>query len=130
MARKPRVSWITVVVLGALTAASCELFSEPGLQNVSLQYIGCTRLPPDSTAAFQVIVRVGGVVIPEPPFDITSSNTAVLVVVPSGDSIRSLNQNGTPTLTVRYLTSWATDSAPTLTQEIQVNPGGGGGGCT
>jgi hypothetical protein len=125
----PPSSRIAGFVLAAVALAGCDLLSTPGLEDVTLEYIGCTRLPRDTTAAFSVIVRAAGAVVPDPRLDITSSDPSILVVVPPGDSIRSLDQNGTSTLTIRFLSSWFTDSIPTLAQNVQVNPGGGGGGC-
>ncbi len=127
-----RALWIPLFVLGAAAQAGCDLFSAPGLQEITLAYVGCTRLPRDTTATFQVIVRAGDVLIADPRLDVSSSDTGLvrIVVSPGAGVLDGLletgSSNGQSTLTIRFLSSWVTDSAPTLAQNIQVNPGGGG----
>jgi len=123
-----RALWILLFVLGAAAQAGCDVFSAPGLQDIDLEYVGCTRLPQDTTAAFLVIVRADGAPLADPRLAVTSSDTGLVRVTlaPGGGVLETGSSNGQSTLTIRFLSSWVTDSAPTLAQNIQVNPGGGG----
>jgi len=121
----PPALWIPVLVLAAAAQAGCDLFSAPGLQDIELSYVGCTRLPQDTTAAFLVMVRAGGAPIADPRLAVTSSDTGLVRVTlaPGGGVLETGSSNGQSTLTIQFLSSWVTDSAPTLAQDIRVNPG-------
>ncbi|MGH7676447.1 MAG: hypothetical protein ACREMV_14345 [Gemmatimonadales bacterium] len=117
------MSWITIVLLGALTAASCELFSEPGLGDIA--YAGETTLCVGDTVP--ILLRAGGVVLADASLEVISTDPARVAVVAGGTSIAALQQGGNPQLRIWLLSSWVTDTGPTLVQPIDVRSGGG---CT
>lgn len=120
MRRAPPALWIPVVLLAVAIQGGCDLFSEPGLADVDLEYTGQTSLSCGDTVPVEVRAEVGGVVLGNPRLAVTSSAPGKVEVLAGGEAIHALDTGGSPQLVIQLLTSWATDSVPTIRQGIQV----------
>jgi len=99
-----------------------DIFRSAGLEPVQIVYQGDSTPVRDTTIPFSIIVQVGGEPLDRPRLEISSSDTTVFTLTPSGDSIHTGSRVTKAVLTVRLLSSILTDSAPTLSQNIHVKP--------
>lgn len=124
MSRARAVTLRALLALGGVTTVGCglaDVFSSPGLKDVTMTYQGDTLVSPGTTVPFSVVVRVGGAVQSTPRLFVTSQDTTILKVVPTMDSLIAGNI-GWDTLTIRLVSTIFTDSAPTVRQAIRVRP--------
>lgn len=115
---------VTRLALTGAAVSACALadvFRAPGLQPVTLTYVGDTILPLGVAVPFAVTVEAGGALLPQPRLDITSSDTSVVALTAGSDSLLG-KRTATATLTIRLQTALLPDSAPTLVQPLRVRP--------
>jgi hypothetical protein len=98
-----------------------DLLSEPRVAKVVLTYTGPTTLDLADTLPVAVSVRVDGRAEPDPRLRVSSSDTSVIGVLPTGDSIAA-RARGTATLTIRFASSLLTESVPAITVNLRVSP--------
>lgn len=113
-----------VPTLGGIAMLACgfgDLFRSPGVGDVVLRYTGPDVLRVGDRAPIAVTVTVGGASFSNPRLSVTSSDTTIIAVVPTGDTLVARSQ-GHDTLTIKFITSILTDSLPTLLQPVRVSP--------
>lgn len=119
--RLVRLAALLTASLGLAAVLACAAFDSPRLEPVVLSWASDTVLIQDSTVALVIGVSANGVPVRNPRLAVTSSDTTIVVVNATGDSLfaRAL---GRAAVTVRLESSVLTDSVPTLTQSLRVRP--------
>jgi hypothetical protein len=116
---------VALAALGGLAAGACglaDVFRPAGLKNVVVRYVGDTLLRVGMRVAPAVTVEADGAPVPNPRLVFSSSNTLVLALTPVGDTLAACRVGGV-LLTVRFISSMVTDSAPTAQDSIHVQGG-------
>jgi hypothetical protein len=124
MLHRGAVTLRILLALGGVAVIGCglgDIFSTPGLEQVTLSYEGDTVVARGTTVPISVSVRVGGSLQPTPRLFVTSSDTTVATVSAGMDSLTGV-RIGSDTLTVRLVGAIFADSAPTVLQAIRVRP--------
>ncbi|MGH7529255.1 MAG: Ig-like domain-containing protein [Gemmatimonadales bacterium] len=125
MRRNHRLFVTGLASLCALTAA-CGIFEAlegPRIADVALGYAGPTMIGVGDTAAFQITATVDGESLENPRVTVSSSDLAIVEVLPAGRLAgRAI---GRVTLTIRLPHSLLVDSVPTLLQDVRVRSAGG-----
>lgn len=119
-----RLRHIAPALGGSIVILACgfgDLFRSPGEGEVVLTYTGSDMLRVGDRVPIAVTVTVGGASYSNPRLSITSSDTTIIALTPTGDTLVA-QSNGQSTLTIKFLTSMLTDSLPTLLQQVRVNP--------
>jgi hypothetical protein len=97
-----------------------DLLSEPRVADVVLAYTGPTTLRIGDTIPVAVTVEVDGTPEPGVRIDVTSSDSSIVAVLPSGDWIAARDR-GVATLAIRFASAIFTDAVPTIVQDVRVN---------
>ncbi len=116
------VTQLALTVTSGIAALACglsDVFRAPGLQRVTLTYVGDTLLTLGDTVPLTVTVEAAGAPVPGPRLRVTSSDTAVIGLTVGVDSLIARDR-GTAALTIRLESSILTDTAPTLVQRLRV----------
>lgn len=114
-----------IAALGTVATLGCgvaDIFASAGPKPVAIVYQGDTSLVRDTTVPFSIVVSAGGELVERPRLEITTSDSTVFTLTPTGDSIHAGSRIFKADLTVRLLSSILTDSAPVLRQTIHIKP--------
>lgn len=115
-----------LAALGGLVAGACglaDVFRPAGLNDVVVTYCGDTLLALGARKAAVVVVQANGATIRNPRLSLSSSDTTVLALTPTGDTLvaRSL---GHVVLTIQLVSSMVTSTAPSTRDSIRVKDRG------
>ena len=113
---------VALATLGGLVAGACglaDVFRPAGLNDVVVTYCGDTVLAVGAREVAVVVVKANGATIRNPRVTLASSDTAVLALTPTGDTLvaRTL---GHVLLTITLVSSMATGTAPSAQDSIHV----------
>lgn len=108
--------WVAVIAACGLG----DLLSEPRVADVVMTYTGPKILAIGDTVPVTVTVEVDGKPEPGVRLEVTSSDSAVVAVLPRGDWIAA-RARGVAILTIRFASAIFTESVPTIVQELRVN---------
>ncbi len=117
---------VALAALGGLAAGACglaDVFRPAGLNDVVVTYCGDTLLAVGVREAAVVTVEANGVRIPNPQLTFSSSDSTVLALTPTGDTLVAQNV-GDVSLTIRLVSSMVTGTAPTTQDSIHIRGGG------
>jgi hypothetical protein len=117
---------VALAALGGLAAGACgfaDVFRPAGLNDVVVTYCGDTLLAVGAREAAVVVVAANGATIRNPRLSLSSSDTTVLALTPSGDTLvaRTL---GHVLLTIQLVSSMVTGTAPSAQDSIRVKSRG------
>jgi hypothetical protein len=112
-----------ILLLGLASCGFGDLFRAAGPRDVVITYSGGSVLSVGDSLPFTITVTANGVSLVDPAVTVESSDTLVLSLTASRDSLLALS-TGTSTLTARLSDPAFTDSLPTLTVRIRVRGNG------
>jgi uncharacterized protein YjdB len=104
-----------------LTLATCDALTAPKTEHVTLTWVGDTAITAGLSVPVSVAVTVGGNSYSNPRFVVSSSDTSILKVSGSGDSLRAVRL-GQVDVTVQLVNVILSGTAPILTQTLLVEP--------
>ncbi len=113
---------VALAALVGLVAGACglaDVFRPAGLNNVTVTYCGDTLLAVGAREAAVVVVRANGATIRNPRLSFSSSDTTVLALTPTGDTLvaRTL---GHVLLSITLVSSMLTSTPPSTQDSIHV----------
>lgn len=119
--RAAKLALVSLLASALLGCGIDNLFATPGLETVTLNYMGDTLLTLDSIVPFNVVVTAGGTTQSGLRLVAASSDTTVVGFTAGFDSLvpRSI---GRADITFRVMAGIFTDSQPTLVQGVRVRP--------
>ena len=120
------IARLVPAMLAALASATCDATSvlgPAGVENISLSFSGDTSVIVGSRVAPRIDVQVEGSAVSDPRVRFLSSDTTVLAVTTSGDSIIA-RRVGSAIITATLESSILPKHPPSVTQRVHVTVGG------